>query len=303
MIFAIFLYISYVPNEIFTCPNGIFTHLGWVDIDFFLPLQAITWANVDPELCCHMASLDHNELIDHWSAERVCGILTAILINDKSFEITKVPWDPFIRTDNEKLKNVKIASFSWSLQIIFILSLLRDHILFDTLRLRQNGRHFADEIFKRIFLNENIWIPIKISLKFVPKGQINNIPTLVQIMAWRHPGDKPLSEAMMVSLLTHIYICVTWPQWVKTNWLVFLERFYCRVKSWHTGSLHQFVTPTLTELLVFYPEWETTSHIKPPTKGYFHRNSTVVHNSCQFLLSAVTGPEWIHWTCKETPLI
>ena len=39
-----------------------------------------------------------------------------------------------------------------------------------TMRLRQNGRHFPDAIFQCIFLNENIWISIKISLKFVPKG-------------------------------------------------------------------------------------------------------------------------------------
>ena len=56
--------------------------------------------------------------------------------------------------------------------------------LFNTLRLRQNGRQFADDIFKCIFLNENVWILIKISLKFVPKDPINNIPALVQIMAW-----------------------------------------------------------------------------------------------------------------------
>ena len=42
---------------------------------------------------------------------------------------------------------------------------------------------------------------------------INNIPALVQIMAWRRPGDKPLSEPMMVNLLTHI--CVTRPQWIN----------------------------------------------------------------------------------------
>ena len=83
----------------------------------------------------------------------------------------------------------------------------------NTLRPRQNGRHFADDIFKCIFLNENAWISLEISLKFVPKVQINNIPALVQIMAWSRPGDKPLSEPMMVSLLTHI--CVTRPQWVK----------------------------------------------------------------------------------------
>ena len=46
-----------------------------------------------------------------------------------------------------------------------------------------------------------------------PKSPVNNIPALVQIMDWRRPGDKPLSESMMVSLLTHI--CVTQPQWVK----------------------------------------------------------------------------------------
>ena len=63
-----------------------------------------------------------------------------------------------------------------------------------TLRPRQNGRHFADDTFKRIFLIENVRISIEISLKFVPKG------------------DKPLSEPIMVRLLTHI--CVTRPQWV-----------------------------------------------------------------------------------------
>ena len=53
----------------------------------------------------------------------------------------------------------------------------------NTLRPRQNGRRFADDIFKGIFLNENIWIPIKISLNFVPKGPINHSLALVQIMA------------------------------------------------------------------------------------------------------------------------
>ena len=79
----------------------------------------------------------------------------------------------------------------------------------------KNGRHFADDIFKCILLNENVWIMITNSLKFVPKGPINDIPALLQIMAWRRPGDKPLSEPMLVSLPTHI--CVTWPQWVKDH--------------------------------------------------------------------------------------
>ena len=53
---------------------------------------------------------------------------------------------------------------------------------FNTLRPRKNGRHFADGIFERICLNENASILIKISLKIVSKGPINNIPALVQTM-------------------------------------------------------------------------------------------------------------------------
>ena len=95
--------------------------------------------------------------------------------------------------------------------------------LFNTLRPRQNGRHLADDILKCIFLNENVWVSIKISLKFVPKGPINNIPALVQIMASCRPGDKPLSGPVVVSSLTHI--CVTRPQWVN-NWQVIREPVY-----------------------------------------------------------------------------
>ena len=52
----------------------------------------------------------------------------------------------------------------------------------NTLRPRQNDCHYADGIFKCIFLNEDLRIVNKISLKFVPKRPINNIPALVQIM-------------------------------------------------------------------------------------------------------------------------
>ena len=77
----------------------------------------------------------------------------------------------------------------------------------------QNGRHFPDDIFRCIFLIENVWLSIKISLNCVPKGPIYNIPALVPIMAWRRPGDKQLSQPTMISLPTHL--CVKRPQWVK----------------------------------------------------------------------------------------
>ena len=110
------------------------------------------------------------------------------------------------------------AEFFWGNINIYLHFMSFLHIdltqVLNTLRPRQHGRHFPDDIFRCIFLNENIWIAINISLSFVPKGPIDTIPALVQIMAWRRSGDKPLSEPMVVSLLTHI--CITRPQWVKT---------------------------------------------------------------------------------------
>ena len=78
---------------------------------------------------------------------------------------------------------------------------------------RQNGRQFPDDVSKCIVLNESVWMSFKISLKFDPKIRINKITELVQIMAWRRPGEKPLFEPMMIRLPTHI--CVTRPQWVE----------------------------------------------------------------------------------------
>ena len=75
-------------------------------------------------------------------------------------------------------------------------------------------------IFKCIFFNENLWISLKISLKFVPKVQINNIPALVQIIAWCRPGDKPLSGPMMVSLLMHIYVSVSLNELMALIWFI-----------------------------------------------------------------------------------
>ena len=108
---------------------------------------------------------------------------------------------------------------------------------FNTLGPRQNGRPFADDIFKCIFLNKNVRIPIKTSLKFVLKGPIINIPALVQIKTWRRPCDKPLFEPMMVSLPTHI--CVTRPQGIKKQ---LNEAVYRDAIRWYVSSVysHQY---------------------------------------------------------------
>ena len=58
----------------------------------------------------------------------------------------------------------------------------------------------ADDIFKCIFTDEIYGIPIQISLKFVPRSPIDNKPALVQVMAWRRIGDKPLHVPMLTQL-------------------------------------------------------------------------------------------------------
>ena len=67
----------------------------------------------------------------------------------------------------------------------------------DTFSPRKNRRRFGDDIFNLSLFLEDYRILIQISLQFVSSDLINNNPSLVQIMAWRRTGAKPLSEPMM----------------------------------------------------------------------------------------------------------
>ena len=97
------------------------------------------------------------------------------------------------------------------------------------------GRDKMAAISETKVWNAFSWMKIykfrSISPKCVHKDPINNIPALVQVMAWRRPGDKPLSEPMMVRLPTHI--CVTRPQWVKGITSIAFRLFVIvAMKSW-----------------------------------------------------------------------
>ena len=112
---------------------------------------------------------------------------------------------------NKNITADKLSYYAWKWNcfpylIHYLENALTNKTFVNTLRQRQNGQHLADDIFKHIFFNENIWISIKISLKLVPKGSINNTPALVQIMAWHWAGDKPLSEPIMASF-ADTYTC------------------------------------------------------------------------------------------------
>ena len=74
-----------------------------------------------------------------------------------------------------------------------------DNSLLTHLLLAKMAANLADDIFKCISMHEKFHVSIRISIKFVHSGSIDNIPALVQIMAWRRPDDKPLS----VLILTH----------------------------------------------------------------------------------------------------
>ena len=159
----------------------------------------------------------------------------------------------------------------------------------NTLRPRQNGRHFPEDIFKCIFLNENVRISIKISLKFVPRGPMNDIPALVQIMVWRRQDDKPLSEPMLVSLLTHI--CVTRPQWVIDT---LRPRFYQTGSAWSMdqgsnrkhSAVHNFA-PTVTKFCVM---WE--GQALPHDTKFSNCRCEIVGMRVIFMWSLIPGSSW-----------
>ena len=117
-------------------------------------------------------------------------VLWDFSIFNSSFRKFSSAWSNYIWA---MLSKIKIKPCQFMACIVNINFSLLDAIkCINTLRPGQNWRHFADDSFKCIFLNENVWIPTKISLKFVPQGPINNISALVQIMAWCRPGDKPI---------------------------------------------------------------------------------------------------------------
>ena len=79
----------------------------------------------------------------------------------------------------------------------------------------ENGPLFADDMFKRIFFNVNIWISNKISLEYIPRGLIDNMSVLVQIMAW--PVQVPSHYLNQCWPSSPMHICSTRGRWVKQH--------------------------------------------------------------------------------------
>ena len=97
---------------------------------------------------------------------------------------------------------------------------------YNTLRSSQNGRHFPDDIFKCIFFNE-LLIPVTISLKSILNGLIDNIPLLVQTMAWHRPLYEPIMLSLVTpyALLGVIELTCTWfiGSWNLSYWVTHIS--------------------------------------------------------------------------------
>ena len=100
--------------------------------------------------------------------------------------------------------------YMYNLQHNIYIQVFKTSATFNTLRPRQKWLTFGRRFFKYIFVNENAWILLNNSLKFIRAVQINNIPPSVQLIAWCRLGDKPLSYPMMVRLPTHICATSLW---------------------------------------------------------------------------------------------
>ena len=147
-------------------------------------------------------------------------------------------------------------------------------VLNNTLRPRQKGRHFPDDIFKYIFFNENIWISIRFSLKFVPKFPIENKPVLVQaashclnqwwLIYWHIYASIGLNEHQLMADVTNentkrvscnknIVMLREFPLNIDQRVLL-IENHYCFgwmakcSKRWHT-----FQITTMTQFSDIYP--------------------------------------------------
>ena len=98
----------------------------------------------------------------------------------------------------------------YSIWCIICLLLFCHHFPMDSCKLfnsaprGQNGRRFPDDIFRRIFVNENVCVLIKILHTFVPKGQINTnaaffsdnslAPNRRQAIIWSHCRPEALAQ-------------------------------------------------------------------------------------------------------------
>ena len=141
--------------------------------------KAITWTNADPVHWCIYAALQAHELrLKAFSCKSQevtnlgpCGIIISLHNYDPEVKIGvrksingagQLKWSVTYLTSNYYHRKVPHWGLSPS-----------------SSPLGQNVRHFTDDIFRCIYMNEKFCVLIKISLKFVRKSSNENNPALV----------------------------------------------------------------------------------------------------------------------------
>ena len=105
-------------------------------------------------------------------------------------------------------------------------------LIVNILKQRQTSCHFSDNIFRCIFLNENVWISIKISVNYVLKGPINMVnllmhvsPDLNELIGWQWMikyGNSQSTFFTSLGMFINQYRICFWPLWTvhKVNRIV-----------------------------------------------------------------------------------
>ena len=172
----------------------------------------------------------------------------------------------------------------------------------------QNGRHIADDLFKRIFWDQNIWFSNKISLKYFPWGVMNNMAALVHIMAWRPPGDIHYLNLCWLNSSTHI--CGTRGRWVIYVLFKNAGNSIQRTVSWWPDALkckNLTITkvPYMTLLYIYGNinwygcwRWQVINHLCSScyTNRIIHSTSPCSIDQQQVRLSLPTSMSswWVH---------
>ena len=123
--------------------------------------------------CTRIIWIALTTLMTGWVKHQHCVLSTVL----KWYNIDNISKD--FKDSTEYCKNGEMAAFFVQLEM--------------SGKWRHYGHHFTDDIFRCVFVNEKCCIMIKFSLKFVPKGSVDNNSALVWIMASRRIGDRPLS--------------------------------------------------------------------------------------------------------------
>ena len=152
--------------------SGPLTHWGWVT-----------------HICVDKLTIDPDNGLSPDRRQAIIGLNAEILLIGL-FGRNKFQWNLYRNSYIFIQQNV-LQNVVWEMSAI-----LYRPLCVNALKPRQNGRHFATNLFKYIFWYESCCLN-KNSTKFVVMGSMKNTPVLVRTVVWRRAGGKPLSESMI----------------------------------------------------------------------------------------------------------